>query len=74
MILIIILVVAYALKFAEVSFMEQVSWWWINGLAFIAFLWFEYIERALGLDKKSEDLLHEKMKKERLKREFKNKR
>ncbi len=54
--------------------MEQVSWWWINGLAFIAFLWFEYIERALGLDKKSEDLLHEKMKKERLKREFKNKR
>lgn len=74
MILIIILVVAYALKFAEVSFMEQVSWWWINGLAFVAFLWFEYIERALGLDKKSEDLLHEKMKKERLKREFKNKR
>lgn len=74
MILIIILVVAYALKFAEVSFMEQVSWWWINGLAFIAFLWFEYIERALGLDKKNEDLLHEKMKKERLKREFKNKR
>lgn len=72
--LIIVLALVYGLKFAEVSFMEQVSWWWVNGLAFIAFLWFEFIERALGLDKKNDDILHERMKKERLKREFKNKR
>lgn len=73
MILIIILVLLYGLKFAEIGFMEQISWWWVNGFAFLAFLWFEFIERALGLDKKNEDILHEKMKKERLKREFKRK-
>jgi small Trp-rich protein len=73
MILIIILVLIYGLKFAEIGFMEQISWWWVNGFAFLAFLWFEFIERALGLDKKNEDILHEKMKKERLKREFKRK-
>ncbi|MBC3880395.1 TIGR04438 family Trp-rich protein [Undibacterium sp. LX40W] len=73
MILIIILVLIYGLKFAEIGFMEQISWWWVNGFAFLAFLWFEFIERALGLDKKTEDILHEKMKKERLKREFKRK-
>lgn len=73
MILIIILVLLYGLKFAEIGFMDQISWWWVNGFAFLAFLWFEFIERALGLDKKNEDILHEKMKKERLKREFKRK-
>ncbi len=73
MILIIILALLYGLKFAEIGFMEQISWWWVNGFAFLAFLWFEFIERALGLDKKNEDILHEKMKKERLKREFKRK-
>ncbi len=73
MILIIILVLLYGLKLSEIGFMEQVSWWWINGLAFLAFLWFEYIEHALGLDKKQEDRMHDKMKKERLKRNFKNK-
>lgn len=73
MFLIIVLALLYILKLAEISFMENVSWWWINGLTFIAFLWFEFIERALGLDKKHEDRMHDKMKQERLKRNFKKK-
>ncbi|MBR7800164.1 TIGR04438 family Trp-rich protein [Undibacterium sp. FT137W] len=71
MFLLIAVVALYALKFAELSFMENVSWWWINGFAFFAFLWFEFFERMLGLDKRKDELLHEKMRKERLKRNFK---
>lgn len=50
--------------------MENVSWWWINGCGFFAFLWFEYFERMLGLDKRKDEMLHEKMQKERQKRQF----
>ncbi len=71
MILIIILVALYGLKFAEVSFMAEVSWWWINGLAFVAFIWFEFLERMLGFNKSKADMHHEKMRKERVKRNFK---
>lgn len=71
MILIILVVALYALKFAELDFMENVSWWWINGLAFVAFIWFEFLERMLGFNKSKNDMHHEKMRKERLKRNFK---
>lgn len=68
--LIIILAILIALKFFEVSFMENVSWWWISGFGLLTFLWFEFFERLLGLDKQKGDMHHEKMKKERLKRDF----
>ncbi len=71
MYLIIPLVILTALKFAEVGFMQDFSWWWIVGLAVFAFLWFEFFERMLGLDKHKDELHHEKMRKERLKRNFK---
>lgn len=61
------------LKFLEVSFMESVSWWWMIGLAVFGFLWFEFFERMLGLDKGQEELHHEKMRKNRIKRNFKEK-
>ena len=32
--------------------MEQVSWWWVAAPFGLAFLWFEFIERRFGLDKK----------------------
>lgn len=68
--LIITLIIVMLLKFLEVSFMEQVSWWWIVGFAFLLFLWFDFFERIFGLNKDKGDMHHEKMKKERLKREF----
>lgn len=63
----------YILKLLNLSFMEEVSWWWINGLGLFAFLWFEYFERMLGLDKRKDEMLHEKMQKERHKRQFNHK-
>lgn len=52
MVLILLIVTLTALKFFEVSFMGNVSWWWITGLFFLTFIWFEVFERLLGFDKK----------------------
>ncbi|MGE5338606.1 MAG: TIGR04438 family Trp-rich protein [Gemmatimonadota bacterium] len=32
--------------------MEAVSWWWVAAPFALAFVWFEFIERTLGLDKR----------------------
>jgi len=45
-------VVLIVLKVLEISVFATMSWWWIVLLAAIAFVWFEFIERRLGLDKK----------------------
>jgi small Trp-rich protein len=71
--LIIIIAILTLLKYLEVEFLASVSWWWIVGLMFIAFLWFEFFERMLGLDKHKEDTQTELMKKQRLKRQFNEK-
>ena len=68
--LIIIIVLLTLLKYLEIKFINDLSWWWIVGLAFFAFLWFEFFERMLGLDKRKDHGHFEKMKKERLKRSF----
>ena len=69
--LLILVVALYLTKLLDLSFMENVSWWWINGLAFVAFIWFEFLERMLGFNKSKDDMHHEKMRKERIKRNFK---
>ncbi|QJQ07463.1 TIGR04438 family Trp-rich protein [Undibacterium piscinae] len=68
--LIIAIFVLSLLKYLEVGFLEPVSWWWIIGLAVFAFLWFEFFERMLGLDKRKDHAHFEKMRKERIKRSF----
>lgn len=68
--LLIPVVALYILKLLDLSFMENISWWWINGFGLFVFLWFEFFERMLGLDKRKDEMLHEKMKKERQKRQF----
>ncbi|MBC7404784.1 MAG: TIGR04438 family Trp-rich protein [Cytophaga sp.] len=70
MLLIIIIAVLTLLKYLEVSFLDSLSWWWIVGLMLVAFLWFEFFERMLGLDKSKADTQTEVMKKNRLKRAF----
>lgn len=72
MLLIIPIVILYALKLLELKFMENVSWWWINGFAFAAFIWFEFLERMLGLDKRKDEMHHKKMHEARMKRNFKD--
>lgn len=71
--LIIIIALLTILKYMEVSFLDSVSWWWIVGLMAFAFMWFEFFERMLGLDKHKADTQTEMMKKNRLKRSFEKK-
>ncbi|RBA22985.1 TIGR04438 family Trp-rich protein [Herminiimonas fonticola] len=69
--LIIIIVLLSALKYFEFGPLENLSWWWIVGLFAIAFLWFEFGERMLGLDKRKAHEQLEKARKDRVKKTFK---
>jgi small Trp-rich protein len=68
----IILVIAALslLKLFDVAFVAGVSWWWVVGLSVVAFLWFEVIERWLGLDKRKAHNQMEKARQERVKKNF----
>jgi small Trp-rich protein len=68
--LILLLVVLVALRFFEVWRFAELSWWWIVALAAAAFIWFEFIEKMLGLDKKKAHKVDELRRKERVKQTF----
>lgn len=68
--LIIAIVLLSVLKYFEVSFVNSLSWWWIAGLMAIAFIWFEFIEKMLGLDKRRAHDSMEKIRKERVNATF----
>lgn len=59
------------LRYFEIGPFADLSWWWIIGLFGVAFVWFEFIERALGLDKRKAHEQLEKARKERIKKAFK---
>jgi small Trp-rich protein len=41
------------LKLLEVGeYFATLSWWWITVPFLLAFVWFEFVERRLGMDKK----------------------
>ncbi len=68
--LIIFTVLLTALKGFEVWRFGEISWGWIV-LAFVfTFVWFEYLERILGLDKNRAHDMYDKIRKDRVKREF----
>jgi small Trp-rich protein len=68
--LIIIIALLTALRYFEVGPFANLSWGWIVGLMIAAFIWFEWIERMLGLDEsKAHDKL-EKAREERVKKAF----
>jgi len=73
MVLILLTVTLAGLKYFEISFMESVSWWWIVGLFLFTFLWFEFFERVLGLDKKKAHEKFDRIQKDRAKKTFNNK-
>lgn len=52
MLLIALIVGLSALRFFEIGMFADLSWWWIGGLFAVAFIWFEYIEKMLGRDKR----------------------
>lgn len=68
--IIIVIVLLSALRYFEVGPFADLSWWWIGGLFLIAFIWFEFIERMLGLDKRKAHEQLEKARQERVKKTF----
>jgi small Trp-rich protein len=73
MLLIIAIVSLSILRYFEVGPFADLSWWWIGGLFIVAFIWFEFIERMLGLDKRKANEQLEKARQERVKKTFSNK-
>jgi len=69
--LIIIIVLLAILRYFEIGPFASLSWWWIAGLFGVAFIWFEYIEKMLGLDKRKAHEQLEKARKERVSKTFK---
>jgi small Trp-rich protein len=68
--LIIIIALLTALRYFEIGPFANLSWWWIVGLMFIAFIWFEFIERILGLDKRAAHDKLDKAREDRVKKAF----
>ena len=68
--LIILIAALVGLKFFEVWKFAQLSWGWIIGLMVFAYIWFEFVEKILGLDKKKDHKLDEERRKQRLKNTF----
>ena len=68
--IIILIIVLGALKFFEVWKFAEMSWWWVIGLMAVAFIWFEFIEKILGLDKKKAHNEDEERRKARIKQTF----
>ena len=65
MLLIVLIVGLSVLRFLEIGVFADLSWWWIGALFAAAFIWFEYIEKMLGRDKRR---AHDESEKARLKR------
>ena len=68
MILILLTVTLAGLKYFNVSFMENVSWWWVIGCFFATVIWIEFVERLLGFDKKKAHKKFEQIQQKRAKR------
>jgi small Trp-rich protein len=61
------------MRYFEVGPFAELSWWWIVGLMLVAFIWFEFIERALGLDKRKAHEQLEKARQDRVNKAFNKK-
>lgn len=71
--LIIIIALLVAMKVFEVWKFAELSWWYIGGLMLLAFIWFEFIEKMLGLDKKKQHSVNEERRKQRVEQSFSKK-
>ena len=68
--LIILILILVVLRYFEVWHFAALSWWWIAGLMLFAFLWFEFIEKLLGLDKRKVHNEDERRRQVRVKQAF----
>ncbi|WP_317202834.1 TIGR04438 family Trp-rich protein [Janthinobacterium sp.] len=68
---VILLILALCLlRYFEVWRFAELSWWWIVALMGLAFIWFEFIESMLGLDRRKAHNEDEKRRKDRVKQSF----
>lgn len=68
--IILLLLVLCGLRYFEVWRFGQMSWWWVAGLAVFGFVWFEYLEPMLGLDKRKAHNEDEKRRNARVRQSF----
>ncbi len=68
--IILLIIALVALKYFEVWKFADLSWWWIVAVMGVAFLWFEFIEPMLGLDKRKAHNVDEQRRKDRVKKNF----
>ena len=68
--LIILIALSIGLKYFGVWRFAEMSWWYVIGLMVFAFIWFEFIEKLLGLDKQKEHNVDEQRRKDRIKATF----
>ncbi|MCG2583795.1 TIGR04438 family Trp-rich protein [Massilia sp. TS11] len=68
--LILLIAALIGLKYFEVWRFAELSWWWVVGAMVAAFIWFEFIEKMLGLDKRQAHNEDEKRRKDRVKNSF----
>ncbi len=68
--LIILIAALCVLRFFDIWHFAHLSWWWIVGLMAVAFVWFEFIEKMLGLDKRKAHDVDEQRRKARVKQSF----
>jgi len=64
-------VILVVLKLLDVGPLIEVSWWWILAPLAVAFVWFEWIEKLVGMDRRNvEHIEWEKRRKERVSEQF----
>jgi small Trp-rich protein len=68
--IILLIIALVALKYFEVWKFADLSWWWIIGTMGVAFVWFEFVEPMLGLDKRKAHNVDEQRRKDRVKKAF----
>jgi small Trp-rich protein len=71
--LIIVIAILVVLRYLEIGPTGDLSWWWISGLMVAAFIWFEFVEKMLGLDKRKAHDEADKARKERIDKTFNQK-
>ncbi len=59
------------LKLLGIGPLEELSWWWVLAPLGLALVWFEFLEKLLGFDKRrADDLEWERRRRERVAAQF----
>lgn len=71
--MILLIIALILLKYFEVWKFANMSWWWVVAAMGFAYVWFEFVEKIFGWDKKKDHQLDEQRKKDRLNQTFNKK-